>query len=165
MARSGNRNGFLWVACAAGLVHAAFSLYWAVGGRWLLDTVGQWAVDLADRAPLTTGLALMAVVAVKVAGASVPLLVESGRLPWRRFWRIVSAIGAGVIVVYGGLNTVIAWAVLAGQVEVSGGYDRTAMLGHAALWDPLFLIWGAFLGVGLWQTRGPLSAGSATQPG
>lgn len=28
-----------------GLAHAAFSFYWALGGRWLLPTDGQWAVN------------------------------------------------------------------------------------------------------------------------
>ena len=39
--------GFLWVACGLGLVHAAFSLYWALGGQWLLATVGRFAVQAA----------------------------------------------------------------------------------------------------------------------
>jgi hypothetical protein len=77
----------LWGACAAGLVHAGFSLYWALGGRWLIDTVGKGAVQLVDRAPVATGLALLAVAAVKVAGATIPLLVEADRLRWPRFWR------------------------------------------------------------------------------
>lgn len=37
--RSGLR--LLWGVCAAGGLHAAFSAYWALGGRWLLDTVGS----------------------------------------------------------------------------------------------------------------------------
>lgn len=79
-------------ACAVGLVHAGFSLYWALGGWWLLDTVGQWAVHWAEQAPVAARLALTSVAAVQIAGAAAPLLVEAGRLPWRRTWRTVSTV-------------------------------------------------------------------------
>ena len=48
----------LWLAAVVGVLHGLFSLYWALGGRWLLDTVGAWAVDLADDAPVAAGLVL-----------------------------------------------------------------------------------------------------------
>jgi hypothetical protein len=48
----------VWIAGLAGAVHALFSLYWALGGRWLLSTVGQWAVDLSTEGPLAVGIAL-----------------------------------------------------------------------------------------------------------
>lgn len=121
-----SRNRLLWGACAAGLVHATFSLYWAPGGRWLLGTVGEWAVEWAQQPPVTAGLALLAVAATKVAGAVVPLLVESGRLPWRGFLRTVCAAGAGVLIVYGVLNTFVGWAALGGLVDARVGVDRAA---------------------------------------
>ena len=148
-------------ACAVGLVHAGFSLYWALGGWWLLNTVGQWAVQWAEQAPVAARLALTGVAAVKIAGAAVPLLVDAGRLPWRRFWRTVSALGAGVLIVYGAGNTLVAWAVLSGLITVAGGFDPAAQLGHAALWDPLFFLWGALLAAGLWATRRRDSAATA----
>ncbi|GMA38495.1 hypothetical protein GCM10025883_05400 [Mobilicoccus caccae] len=61
-------------AAVAGLLHAAASLYWALGGTWLLDTVGQFAVDMQrEGGPLIT-LMLWVVTLAKVAGALVPLL-------------------------------------------------------------------------------------------
>ena len=47
----------VWVAGAAGVLHSAASSYWALGGQWLLATVGQWAVELFGRTPLRPGLA------------------------------------------------------------------------------------------------------------
>lgn len=44
-------------------------------------------------------------------------------------------------------------AVLAGRITTTGGYERTAELGHAALWDPLFFAWGLCLAAGLVLTR------------
>lgn len=135
------------------MVHAAFSAYWALGGRWLLDTVGAWAVNLVDRAPLLSSVVLGLVAIVKFAGAAVPLLVEYQRLPGRHLWRVLEAIGSGVLIVYGGLNVAVAWAVLGGIIVSADGYNRAAELGHAALWDPLFLLWGVLLAAGLRYTR------------
>lgn len=143
----------LRVAAVIGIIHAGFSGYWAIGGRWLLPTVGQWAVTLVDRSPVTSGLVLSVVAAAKVAGAVVPLLVESGSVPGRRVWRIAESAGAILLMVYGLFNTVVAWAVLAGVITSAGGYNYPAELGHAALWDPLFFLWGAFLAAGLRLTR------------
>lgn len=56
--------------------------------------------------------------------------------------RGVCWVTADVLVVWGGLNTVIGNAVLFGLVHPSGGYDRPDLVGHARLWDPVFLVWG-----------------------
>lgn len=143
----------LYGACLAGSVHAAFSLFWALGGRWLLDTVGQGAVDFVRESPVAAGALLTAVGLLKAAGAVVPLLAEYDVLPWRRLWRAVAAVGAGVLILYGGAYTALSWSVLLGWISVPGGYDRTSQIGHAALWDPLFVVWGVLLGAGLWTTR------------
>lgn len=140
-------------ATAVGLVHAAFTVYWATGGRWLLPTVGAWAVRLADERPGAAGAVLGLVAVVKVAGSVVPVLVETGHVGGRGRWRAVEWAGAAVLIGYGLLNVVVAWAVLAGVITSAGGYDRTAEWGHAAIWDPLFLLWGVLLAAGLWTTR------------
>lgn len=138
-------RGAVITACVVGLVHAASSLYWALGGEWLLATVGSWAVDLMESRPIESGLLLGAVGLVKIAAAAVPALVEYARVPWRRFWRIVCWIGGPFLVLYGGVNVVVSGAVLAGVIRPDGGYDQAATIGHAFIWDPLFLIWGAAL--------------------
>jgi Protein of unknown function (DUF3995) len=135
----------VWAACTFGLIHAAFSGYWAFGGDWLLRTVGQWAVRLADAAPVQASIVLAAVALVKVAAAVVPVLNAYGRLPWSRLWRAISWVGASALILYGGANVIIAWLVLSGVITPTGGYDRMSMLGHAVLWDPLFLLWGLAL--------------------
>ncbi|MGH3266470.1 MAG: DUF3995 domain-containing protein, partial [Trebonia sp.] len=132
-------------AAAAGLVHGAFSLYWALGGRWLLDTVGAWAIDLADRAPASAAVLLLAIAGVKIGGALCPLLNEAGRLPGSvRIWRRVFLVGALLLIGYGGLNTIGAWIGIV--IERTATASR---FGHAALWDPLFLLWGVLLLLGI----------------
>lgn len=54
---------------------------------------------------------------------------------------------------YGGVNTIVALAVLTGLVRPDGGYDADAMKGHAYLWDPLFVIRGGALVLSLWLSR------------
>ena len=61
------------VAAAAGLVHAGFSAYWALGGTWLLSTIGAIAVEFANRAPLESGLMLGAVAVAKALAALIPV--------------------------------------------------------------------------------------------
>jgi hypothetical protein len=142
-----------WLAGGAGAVHAGFSLYWALGGQWLLATVGQWAVDLSAEAPATTGLVLGLVATAKLLAAAIPLAVAYGRLPWPRFWRVISWAGGLLLMAYGGVNTVVAAAVLTGVIQPAGGFDPVAMGGHAYLWDPLFFVWGTFLVLSLWLSR------------
>jgi hypothetical protein len=137
------------IACAVGLLHAASSFYWAFGGRWLLSTVGEWALAAADRSPVQASFLLGVIGLVKAAAAVIPLAVAFHRMPWVRFWRIVSWIGGTFLIAYGGLNVVVSSAVLLGVIRPEGGFDADAMIGHALLWDPLFLIWGAALVVWL----------------
>lgn len=151
--RGGRGTTLLSGAAAVALVHAGFSAYWAFGGRWLLPTVGAWAVDLVRRERLLSAAVLGLVAVAKLAAGAVPLLVESGRLPARRVGRRIEGVGAAVLVAYGALNVVTSWAVLGGVIRSAGGYDRAAELGHAVLWDPLFLAWGILLAAGLRATR------------
>lgn len=145
MSRASIASVAAMVACGTGLIHAASSLYWAVGGTWLLDTVGQWAVDLVERSPLEAGFLLGIIAIVKAVASIVPVLVDRGRMPRPRFWRALCWVGGPVLVVYGGVNVVVSVAVLTGFLTPDGGYETAATVGHAFLWDPLFFVWGCAL--------------------
>jgi len=151
----------VWLAFAFGMVHAAFSLYWALGGDLLLPTVGEWAVTLVTEHPALAAVTLAVVGLGKAAAATVPVLVAYRRMPWPRVWRGVSWVGGLVLIGYGALNVAVSGAVLAGVIRSDEGFDADAMIGHAFLWDPLFLLWGAalvaFLRVSRPGTRGPRS--------
>ncbi len=133
-----------------GLLHAIPSLYWAVGGSALVGTVGEWAPEWRRDSP---GQVTAVLFAVKVCGALVPLVNHLHPLPAQRLWRVIAWAGSGLLVLYGRANTLVAWLALAGWVGVAGDQDRTALLGHAFLWDPLFALWGVLLGLALWHTR------------
>lgn len=140
-------------AAAIGVVHAAFSAYWALGGTWLLSTIGAIAVDFSRREPLESGLMLGAVALVKLLAALIPVAVDAQRMPWPRAWRAICWVGGPGLVLYGLVNIVASGAVLLGILVPEGGYDRDAIIGHALLWDPLFLLWGLALTGWLWLTR------------
>ena len=133
----------------AGLVHGAFSLYWALGGEWLLETLGERVVGAFADARWV----LVAVFAIKVVGSLGPLWLDRRGLLAHGAWRVVAVLGACVLIVWGGLNTLVRILVLAGVGQPDGGFDRAAMTGHAWLWDPLFLVWGLALAWGLVRAR------------
>ena len=146
---------WLWLAAVAGLLHAASSAYWALGGTWLADTIGRWAIEWY-RAQPTTAMTVLLVVAVVKAGVAIgPVVNETRPLPGYRVWRALCWCAGWVLFLYGLANTVGAWLVLAGLVRSdAAGTDPVALLGHAWIWDPLFALWGAALLVGLVLTRG-----------
>lgn len=140
---------FLSLAAVCGLLHAAPSLYWAAGGTALLETVGDFAVDLARSGGPGVALMLLGVGLVKAAGALVPL-IDHVRAPAHRWVRLVSWAGVVLLLVWGGAGTIGAWT---GLATAAASWDQPAVVGHAVLWDPLFVLWGLMLGAGLWTSR------------
>lgn len=141
------------VAAGAGVVHGLASMYWALGGRWQLESVGEWAVQLSAEHPLKTGLALGAIAVVKLVAAVVPWVDERHQRRFHRPLRAVGWAGGFVLVGWGGMSTIAAGAVLAGLFTPSGGFNETTMIGHAIVWDPLFALWGIALLTALCLTR------------
>ncbi|PWJ26932.1 uncharacterized protein DUF3995 [Branchiibius hedensis] len=135
------------LAAVCGLLHAAVSAYWAAGGTALLATLGETILTAVGD---STWL-LWPVTAVKTLVAVLPLVFE--RTGWPPLTRALAWLAGAVLVLWGGINTITGNLVLSGIISPAGGYDRDAMIGHAWLWDPLFLIWGLALLVGLWRTR------------
>lgn len=142
------------VAAVAGVVHGGFSIYWGFGGASLVDTLGENLVEQWQEHPAL----LLPVGMVKILAALLPLLLlrTAGKpvqpVFWHRLLRVVSWAGAVLLILWGGVNTVTGNLVLSGTVEPDGGYDHDGMVGHAWLWDPLFLLWGVALAVGLFLT-------------
>lgn len=154
---SARRAAYLGTIVFGGL-HALASLYWGLGGRRLLETIGQGAVELRDEAPWWLFPMLLLVGVAKVAGVLVPIANARGLLPRPRLWRGLSWVGAIGLILYGGGYAVLAHLTLAGRFGEVG--DRQGLIGHAYLWDPLFLAWGLCLALALALARtGPAGSG------
>lgn len=147
------------VAAAFGCVHAAASLYWALGGDMLASTVGAWAVQWRTGSPVAAGATLATIALVKVVAAVVPWIAARSGGP-RGALRVLCWAGSALLVAYGLVNAAAANLALSG---VGGPVtDLSATRGHAWLWDPLFLAWGLALGAGLWKSRTAAASLSVT---
>ena len=151
----------MWAARAAGVVgllYACVSAYWGAGGTRLLDTVGGSLERLA-RAPNTELIiAIWGVVALKVAAALVPLLVlrdPAGRR--RRIARLLAWTVAAILTVYGAILTTVGLLVQSDAIRSPASADRRALMWHAYLWDPWFLLWGLLVATALLRTADPMS--------
>lgn len=136
-------------AGALGGIHAGFSIYWATGGTVLTWSLGS---DLVASFQGREWL-LAPIGAIKLLAAVAPLALAFCDWPARRVVRSVCWLGAGILIVWGGLNSVVANLILAGAIEPEAGFDRPGMIGHAWLWDPLFIAWGAAVAIGLVASR------------
>ena len=141
-----------------GLAYAAIIVYWAVGGRWLLNTVGISLSQPGQARHLAALLAVWGAAAVKAAAALLPLLAvgvwprtANGGL--RRLARALSWIEAAILTGYGLVLTASGLLVQAGVIKAAAQADRLALKWHACLWDPWFLIWGIFVFLALWRSR------------
>ena len=141
-----------------GLAYAAISVYWAVGGRWLLNTVGISLSQPGQAGHLVALLVVWGAAAVKAVAAVLPLLAigvwprtANGAL--RRLARVLTWIEAAILVGYGLVPTATGLLVQADVIEAAAHADRLALKWHAYLWDPWFLIWGIFVFLALWRSR------------
>jgi Protein of unknown function (DUF3995) len=155
-----------WAALVVGLAYAGISGYWALGGTWLLDTVGR---SLASGGPGgAAAAAAWAAAGLKVIAAVLPLLAASRALaappaPRRRPLRILAWAKAViptlawaeavVLTLYGLVWTVAGLLVQSGLVHADAGADHRALAWHAYLWDPWFLLWGILVTAALVRSR------------
>lgn len=147
-------RGAAWAALVVGLLYAAISVYWGLGGTWLLDTVsGLLQQGLAGKASVI--LAVWAAVALKLIAAVLPLLAlhELANRAWNRTLWVAAWAEAAILTVYGLVLTATGLLVQAGLIHVSPTADHRALAWHAYLWDPWFLIWGLLVAAALLRSR------------
>jgi hypothetical protein len=143
---------------AVGLAYAAISVYWAVGGKWLLNTVG---ISLSQPGQAGRAAALLTVwgaAVVKAIAAGLPVLAAGTwlRSADRRLQRQVRGLAwieAAILTAYGLVLTASGLLVQAGVIKASANADHRALRWHAYLWDPWFLVWGILVTIALWRSR------------
>jgi len=147
-------------ALILGVGFAAVSVYWGLGGTWLLDTVGGPLEKQARAGTTGAYVAAWAAAALKLTAAVLPLLAVRGltRAAWHRTVWVLAWLAGGILTIYGLLQTTIAVLALAG-VLAPGSFTPTVQAWHAFFWDPWFLIWGILAAGAL--LRGRNRSGSA----
>lgn len=146
--------GGLVAASVFGSIHAGFNLCGAAGGTWLVGSLGT---DLVESFRGRERL-LAQIGALRLVAALTPLALARLGWPARRFTRWPCWLGAIFLIGWGGLNAAVGNLVLAEHIQPESGFDRPGMIGHAYLWDPPFLAWGAALLIGLLASRGRAAA-------
>ncbi|MDV6232896.1 MULTISPECIES: DUF3995 domain-containing protein [Rhodococcus] len=139
--------GYFAIAGALGLVHAAFSGYWAAGGRWMLNTVGSFATEWVETEPQTARTALLVLTLLKLAAAILPALayMNRPRLAAQNRTRLPAIVlgiswpGSVLLILWGGTSFVGAVIGLIASDE-----NRSVKYGHL-FFDGIFLLWGATL--------------------
>jgi hypothetical protein len=146
-----------WAAFAVGLLYTAISVYWGLGGSWLLDTVGASLTQPGRSASALVVLAVWCAVGLKLIAAVLPLpavdAVAPGSPARRRLTRALTWIEAAILVLYGLILTAIGLLVQAGVIGTSASADHRALEWHAYLWDPWFLVWGLLVTAALLRSR------------
>ena len=136
-----------YAAAIAAFTYALISLYWAVGGRGLVSTVGGYVEQFAHRGGAIPVLVALAATAVKVAGGLLALALVRpwGRVVPRRWLLAGAAAASALLVLYGVVNVAAGALVLSGVIHPAGSVDRTALRWHVGVWDLWFLVWGTML--------------------
>src|SRR5690242_5949139 len=92
------------VAGPLGCIHAAFSLYWVAGGTVLAWSLGEDLVaTFRGREWMLAPIGVL-----KLVAALAPLFLASKGWPGRWVTRSLCWLGAAVLVLWGGLNTLVA---------------------------------------------------------
>jgi Protein of unknown function (DUF3995) len=138
-------------AAVVGLLYAEISLYWGLGGTWLLNTIGA---QLKKQGRAGNGLvvfALWTAVVLKVVASALPLLAlrQLPRPAWRHMVWVLACVEAGILTVYGLVLTTAGLLVQTDVIHAPVTADHRALAWHAYLWDPWFLIWGLLVTVAL----------------
>jgi hypothetical protein len=142
-------------AAVVGLLYAAVSIYWGLGGNALLDTVGGTLAGQGRAGNTGIVLAVWAAVVAKTIAALLPLLAVRGlssprlqRTAWVLAW-----VEAVILMGYGFLLTAVGLLVQADVIHASANADHRALAWHAYLWDPWFLAWGLLVTAALLRRR------------
>ena len=148
--------GAAWAAFAVGLLYAAVSVYWGLGGSWLLDTVGAGLTQPGRSASALVVLAVWCAVGLKVIAAVLPLpavgaAAARSRLP--HLIRALTWVEAVILTGYGLILTAAGLLVQAGLIGTPANADHRALAWHAYLWDPWFLVWGVLVTAALLRSR------------
>jgi hypothetical protein len=129
------------------LLFALVSFYWAVGGKWGLDTLGGSLEKFAKSASPGAMAVIWAVVALKLIAAALALAFvrPRGRRIPSRYLVTVGTLAGATVTIYGAMLVATEALVETGAVRPASSVDWLALRWHLELWDMWFLIYGILL--------------------
>jgi Protein of unknown function (DUF3995) len=136
------------LACVIGVLYALVSIYWGLGGTWLIGTVGGSLARAGRARSAGVIAAVWAAAVLKLAAAALPLLALTqahGDTRRVRRMRALSWLAGVILTAYGLVLTSVGLLVQAGVIHESAHADHRALAWHAFLWDPWFLVWGILI--------------------
>jgi hypothetical protein len=147
------------VAGVVGLLFAAVSIYWGLGGMWLLDTVSHSMAEQSRAGDSAVFLAAWVAAVLKMIAVVLPLLAlrPMTRVAWVRRARTLAWVQVAVLMTWGVLQTVGSLVLLTGVIDSST--DHRVLAWHAFLWDPWFVVWGLLVAGALRSSRARATTG------
>ena len=144
-------SGAAYAAAVLAFASAAVTIFWTLGGTWLLDTVGGSIEKLARTrsagALLLGGTTALAKILVGfLALALVRPWFE--RLP-ARLLRTAGGLASVILLVWGGANVCVGALVLSRVISPNSHPDERVLRWHVFVWDLWFVVWGAALAVAI----------------
>lgn len=135
-----------WPAYAAAvwaLLFGLISLYWAAGGTWLLDTIGESVTAPAQENDPAMVATVWASALVKFAAvvAALGLVQRWGQAFPRWFLLGGGWLAAGLLLLYGGAGIVQQVLMATGAIGVSDTF-APVLYWHLFLWSPFWLLGG-----------------------
>ena len=139
------------MAAVLAFASAAVSLFWTVGGTWLLDTVGGSIERLART---RSAGALMLGAAVVLAKLLTGFLALGLVRPWgarlrARLLMAANTLASVTLLTWGGANVCVGALVLSGVISPTSDPDKRALRWHVFVWDLWFVVWGAMLALAI----------------
>lgn len=146
-------------AGVVGLSFAAVSVYWGLGGTWLLDTVSHSMAEQARAGEAGVIVTAWIAVVLKAIGVALPLLAlrPMTRPAWTRRARALTWVQVAVLMTWGLLQTAGSLLLLAGVIQSTT--DHRVLAWHAFIWDPWFVVWGLLVAGALRSSRPRATSG------
>jgi len=143
------------MASIVGLVFAAASFYWALGGTRMVGTVSASLNEKTRTGEANLLLGAWVPGCLKLLAALVPLLAlhRPTNSTWARPLWALACLEAGILTLYGLVLTTAGLLVQTDLLHASADADSRALAWHAYLWDPWFLIWGLLVTAALLRSR------------
>ena len=143
--------GSAYAAAAWSFVFAALSFYWALGGSFLYRTQSPQIRELATQSWFLAVVWLTGLLKVAAGLFALSLVQRWGkRVP---VWlRRAASWGIGlVLTLYGGVNLAVRGLMALGVLETPASMRSAAAWWHLVLWDPWFVLGGAFFLAAAWR--------------